>query len=304
MKLPGAFTLDLPLARAEIEAKAAYLNENPYYVIKVRSNFRDNPKINLPAQHGLMIVFDAATGFPAAILLDNGYITAMSAGAVGALTVKHLANKNIERVAVLGSGRQAYMQIKYLMSIREISTVSVWGRTPLNVDSYARLIVEDHDLDVEIAPTPEAAVQEADLIITATASQTPNQQADWLKPGVHIIAVGSNHPDQQELYPNVLQRADIIIADDLEQCIANGEIGHALATGVIARADIRGELGDLLIGKVPGRTHLDQITVADLTGLDVQETGVATLALERATFLGLGQRTEVSPLYVPSVPLG
>ena len=297
MTVPGEFTLNLPDVHGEVQVKGAYLNEAPYYAIKVGSNFHDNPTINLPTQSGLMAVFDAATGFPVAVMIDNGYLTRMRAGAAGALTAKYLANKTINHVAVIGSGNQAYIQIKSLMMVRDIiGTVFVWGRTPVNVDHYARHIVEDHDLNVEIAPSIKAAVNQADVIITATASHQPLIRADWLKPGVHIIAVGSNSPVKQELHLDVLQRTDVIIVDKFDQCATAGEIHHGLKAGVITGEDIQGELGDLILGEIPGRTHSDQITLADLTGLDTQDATVAALALEKALFLGLGQRISNSTM--------
>ncbi|MBN1992817.1 MAG: ornithine cyclodeaminase family protein [Anaerolineae bacterium] len=304
MNVPGDFTLNLPAVNGEVQVKGTYLDEAPYYVIKVGSNFRDNPSINLPAQSGLMVVFDAATGFPAAVLFDNGYVTSMRAGAAGALTAIYLANPQLDHVAVIGSGQQAYIQIKSLKTVRNnIGLVSVWGRTPVKVDTYARRIVEDHDLNVEIASSIEEAVRRADLIITATASEEPLIRAEWLKPGVHIIAVGSDRPNKQELHPKVLQRADVIIVDQYEQCAAVGEIHHGLAAGVISKDDVQGELGDLIIGKIPGRTHPEQITVADLTGLDTQDSTVATLALEKALFLGVGQRVAGSAIDIQNPPI-
>lgn len=292
MHVPGSFTLDLPEVSGKVDVEGAYLSQAPYYVVRVNSSFGNNPGLNLPVQSGLTTVFNAATGQPVAIMVDNGYLTHLRAAAAGALAARYLANQSIEQVAVIGSGHQAYIQLKSLMMVRNIGLVSVWGRSPLSVDSYARRLVEDHDLNIEIAPSLEAAVRRADLIITATSSEQPLIKADWLKPGVHLTAVGSDHPAKQELDVEVLQRADVIIADKLEQCAVAGEIHHALAAGVITRDKIQGELGDLIIGAIPGRTHPDQITVADLTGLEVQDTAVATLALEKAFFLGLGQTVE------------
>ncbi len=304
MNMPDSFSLHLPAADGESQVKGTYLLDAAYYVVRVGNTFQNNLSINLPIQNALIAVFDATTGFPAAIMVDNGYLTLLRAGAAGALTASYLANQELQRVAVIGSGRHAYAQIKALCEVRNINLVSVWGRTPVHVDNYARLIIEDHDLNVEIAPTVEAAVTNADLIITATASRQPLIQAEWLKPGVHIIAAGSNEPTKQELHPNVFSRSTVIIADDVEQCAANGEIHHALAAGVITKDKIRGGLGDLVIGKIEGRTHPDEITVADLTGLDVQESAIATLALEKALFLGLGLQTESSTTNIQTWPIG
>ncbi|NJO00141.1 MAG: ornithine cyclodeaminase family protein [Anaerolineales bacterium] len=289
---PGRFTLDMPGVKSKVEVEGSYLNETPYYVIRVHSRFHPEFQLNLPPHSGLALVFEANTGQPIALLVDNDYISQVRAGAAGALAVRYLANPTLNRVAVIGSGRQAYIQLKSLMIDRQIGLVSVWGRSPLHVDSYARRMVEDHDLNIEIAASPEAAVRSADLIITATSSQQPLLKADWLKPGVHINAVGSNHPGKQELNVDILQRADVIIADKLDQCMAAGEIHHGLKAGVIAPQQVQGELGDLIKGKIPGRTHPDQITLADLTGVEVQDTVIATLAMEKALFLGLGQRVE------------
>lgn len=297
VNIPGEFTLNLPNVNGEVQVKGTYLEETPYYVVKIGSTFRDNPSINLPTHSGLMTVFDAATGFPAAVMLDNGYLTRIRAGAAGALTAKYLAKEQVDRVAVIGSGHQAYAQIKSLKAVRpNIGVVSVWGRTPIKVDTYARRIVEDHDLNVEIAPSIETAVRDADVIITTTASEEPLVQAEWLKPGVHIIAAGSDQPYKQELHPNVLKRADVIIVDRFEQCAVAGEIHHALQAGTISDTDIQGEVGELVVGRIPGRTHPDQITVADLTGLDSQDSTVAILAMEKALYLGLGQRLATSAI--------
>jgi ornithine cyclodeaminase len=293
MNIPGNFMLKLPEVKGTVNVKGAYLQEAPYFVIRVGSNFHDNPLINLPTKSGLITVFDAATGFPAAIMIDNGYLSTVRAGAAGALATEYLANKKIEQIAVIGSGNQAYMQLKSLMNIRSFNLVSVWARSPLDADNYARRMVEDHDLNIRIVPSVEAAVQQADIIITATASTQPLIKADWLKPGVHITAIGSNNPAKQELETEVLERADVIIVDSFDQCATSGEIHHGLYTGVISKKDIHGDMASLIDGKIQGRTDSGQITLADLTGLDAQDAVVARLAMEKALFLGLGQRIEV-----------
>jgi ornithine cyclodeaminase len=136
-------------------------------------------------------------------------------------------------------------------------------------------------------------VQQADIVITATASQTPLIKAEWLKPGVHVTAVGSNRPLKQELEVEVLKRTEVIVADNLQQGIKLGEIHHGLQSGAIAMKHIQGELAALVAGKIPGRTRADQITLADLTGLEALDAVVATLALEKALYLGVGQRLEL-----------
>ncbi|MDM8529142.1 hypothetical protein QUF58_13160 [Anaerolineales bacterium HSG24] len=292
MNLPAAFTMSLPDVHGSVQVRGTYLEEAPYYVVKVGNNFQDNPTINLPMQSEMTMIFDAATGFPAAMLYDYGYLTRVRAGATGAVAAKYLANSELKRIAIIGSGKQAYMQLKMLKLVRNINSVVVWGRSPMNVDTYARRLIEEHDFNIEIAVSVEEAVSEADLVITTTASEQPLVKPEWLKPGVHINAVGSNSPTKQELYPTVLELADVIVTDKLIQSIMMGEIYHALDKSIITEENVQGELGDLIIGKFAGRTNPDQITVADLTGRTMQDFALSVLALEKALFLGLGRRIQ------------
>jgi ornithine cyclodeaminase len=289
--ISDSFVLNFPEVNGEATVKGSYIQETPYYIIKISSTFHDNPNSELPAESGILAVFDAATGFPVGLMVDNGYLANIRAGAVGALAAKYLANDEAELAVVIGSGSQAYIQLKSLLAVRAIKKVLIWDQSPLNAENYVRHLVEDHQLDIEIAPSVEEAVAQADILIAAASSQQPLVRESWLKPGVHITAVSS--AATQTLYPAVFQRADIIIAANLEQSLAQGEIGRALAQKLISRADVAGELSSLIVGKISGRTRPDQITVADLSGLKEQDIVLASLALEKALFFGLGQRIEM-----------
>lgn len=293
MNVPGSFSLQLPEVNGNVDVRGAYLQETPYYVIKAGSNFRDNPSINLPAKSGLITVFDAATGFPAAIMVDNGYLTHIRAGAAGAIAAEYLAARQTDHITVIGAGSRAFMQLKSLMSVRNFVSASVWASSPLDADNYARRMVEDHDINIQIAPSVKEAVQNANLIIADVNAGHIPLEADWLKAGVHITVLGSNIPSKPVLTANALQQVDVIIVDNYDQCATSGEIHHGLSQNIISQQTIQGDLGNLVSGKLPGRTHSEQITLADLTGLDTQDAVVATLAMEKALFLGLGQRVEV-----------
>ena len=290
---PGEFTLNLLDVNGEVDVKGSYIQDAPYYVVKVDSYFQNNPAINLPGNSGLVTVFDAATGFPAAIMADNGYLANIRAGVSGALSAQHLANQQLNQVAVIGTDGQAYIQLKALMVVKEIPLVKVWGPSPLDADTYARRMVEDHDVNIEIASTAEEAVGQADLIITTIAHPNALLDANWIKPGVHITAVGSHRPSLPKLHPNILRQADLLVVDNLEKCSRFGEVQHGLAANTITMDDIHGDLGNLVYGTVNGRMDINQITLADLIGLDIIDTVVATLALEKALFFGLGQRVGI-----------
>lgn len=288
--LPDVINFSLPSLESESHVKGAYIAGAPHFVIKVANSFYGNPALGLPSGSGLMLAFDATTGFLDAILLDNGYLTNLRTGAAGAVAARHLAPDQIRQAAFIGSGTQARFQFRAIASVRRIPSVIVWSRNPANADRFAREIVDDCDCDAHVAETIEEAVRSSDLIITTTPSYQPLVFADWVQSGITLIAVGSDSPDKQELDANILARADVVIADRLNQCAKFGEIHHALAAGLLALDDVSGELGDVIVGRIPGRTADDQMIVSDLTGVGVQDAAIADLVLEKAYFIGLGQQ--------------
>ncbi len=281
--LPGVINLDLPEFEGEVHVKAAYLTGHDHYVIKVASGFYKNPLHGLPTGDGLMLVYKAMTGELAAILFDRGYLTDLRTAAAGAVAAKYLARADLRRVAVIGSGVQARLQLLALAEVRSFSEVSVWSRHGENVERYVKEIAALlPQTRFHPSPSLEEAVREADIIITATPSREPLVKAEWLKPGVQITAIGSDGPDKQELYPEVLARADFIFCDSVEQCHRLGEVHHTLQAGVISEEKISGEIGELVSGRKAGRRSARDITVADLTGLGVQDAAIADLFLRLA----------------------
>jgi len=293
--LPGVINLDLPEFEGEVHVKAAYIEEEEYYVIKVASGFYQNPGRGLPVGNGLMQVFKAKTGELAAILFDRGYLTELRTAAAGAVAAKYLAKASIAEVAVIGSGFQARFQLKALAEVRSFEKVTAWSRRPENVWKY----IEDMKpvfpkVSFSGAATAAQAVKEADLIITATPSREAIIRAEWLKPGAHITAMGSDGPEKQELFPEVLARADRVFCDSVEQCRRLGEVHHALKSGAISLDKISGEIGELVLGLKAGRQNNHEITVADLTGLGVQDAAIAGLFLRLAREAGVpGQTVDI-----------
>jgi ornithine cyclodeaminase len=289
-QLPGVIHLDIPendlsQKRGEIHVKAGYMNGCPYYAVKIVSGFPGNAKLGLPVNDGMIVVFDANTGVPAAFLLDNGFITDFRTGAAGAVAAKHLARKKINAVAVIGSGAQAQYQVEMLALERNFSEVRIWGRDRQKAKSRADELAKSPGIpacNFAVMESVEEAVQDADIVITVTASREPLVRAAWLKPGATVIAVGSDAPDKQELDVDVLARADKIVADSIVQCLHLGEIHHAVGRGVVTKEKIYAELGEITGGLKPGRTSEDEIIVCDLTGVGVQDVAAASLILGSA----------------------
>lgn len=276
--VPAVINLDVPAHRGEFHVKTALIDGVPYVAVKIASGFYDNPGRGLPSGSGLMAVFDATTGLPVALLLDNGFLTDIRTGAAGAIAAEALAPARFATVGVIGSGLQARFQIACLRVVRTFSRIVAWSPDRAHLDRYISEMRAD-GYEALAAATPEAVCRAADVIVTATPTRQPLVRAEWLRPGQHVTALGSDSPGKQELDPECLARADLIVVDRLTQCAAFGELRHALDDGL--RPDrVHGELGEIVAGIKKGRTSDTQITIADLTGVGFQDTAIASRAIE------------------------
>jgi ornithine cyclodeaminase len=265
--------------------KAGYVHGGPSYAVKIVSGFPGNPGLGLPANDGMVVVFDAETGAPAALLLDGGLLTEVRTGAAGGVAARHLAPSHPGAIAMIGTGGQSRFQIDALSRVRSFETVRVWGRDPGHARAAAEGIAALPSLprgcDVTAAASVREAVADASIVITATASREPLLRADWLAPGAHVTALGSDQEDKQELDPSVLAEADLVAADSVAQCLRIGELHHAVEAGAIDPATVV-ELGSIAGGEAGGRARDEQRTVCDLTGVGVQDVVAAALVLEAA----------------------
>jgi ornithine cyclodeaminase/alanine dehydrogenase-like protein (mu-crystallin family) len=281
-ELPAVIHLDVPERGGDIHIKAGHLHGASHYALKVASGFANAGRYLVD---GMVVVFDSATGAPAAFLMDHGFITDLRTGAAGGVAARHLAPKEVRAVAVIGTGAQSRYQLEGLACERAFEEVRIWGR---NADR-ARVAAEDVSASpwlpsgarVTTAGTVEEAVAGADVVITVTASREPLVRAGWLAPGAHVTAVGSDGADKQELEPAVLGGADLVVADSRAQCARIGEIHHALDAGALEELDVI-ELGEITAARRPGRTSSTKRTVADLTGVGVQDVAAAAMVLEKA----------------------
>jgi ornithine cyclodeaminase/alanine dehydrogenase-like protein (mu-crystallin family) len=278
---PGVIHLDVPESGGEVHVKAGFLHGEPSYAIKASSGFSG---VDPPAIDGLVMVFDARTGAPAAFLLDNGYLTDLRTGAAGGVAARHLAPERVERVAVIGTGLQARYQVEALGVVRpRFTSVRVWGRTAEHADVCVADLAERLGPEVAVvrAAEVEAAVDGAQVVITCTAAREPLVRASWLAPAAHVTAVGSDGAGKQELDPEILRQADLVAVDSLGQSSVLGELQHAPD-----QRDRAIELGSICAGARPGRTNDTQLTVCDLTGLGVQDVAAATAVLAHASDRG------------------
>ncbi|MDE0364552.1 MAG: ornithine cyclodeaminase family protein [Gammaproteobacteria bacterium] len=257
----------------ECHIKYGHIHGDAVFVIKIATGFYENPSRGLATGGGMMIVMSAETGEPLSLLDDSGYLTDVRTAIAGCIAARYLAPDAVECIGIVGAGMQARMQLQYLRHVRDCNRVIVWARRGERSAAYRREMA-DAGYDVRVADSLRDLCDSSNLIVTATASTAPLVRSEWVRPGTHITAMGSDTPGKQELDPLLFARAGVCAVDSLPQCLDHGESGYAVAGGHIAEASLV-ELGDIIAGKAKGRSNPREITIADLTGVAVQDIQVA-----------------------------
>ena len=268
----------------DVDVKGAYVRGEDAFAIKIGTGFFGNSALGLPNCGGIVVVLDARNGLFRGVFFDNGYLTDLRTGLAGAVAARHLALQNVETVGVVGTGAQARYQIECLALVREFDRLLVAGRDPGRVRIYCDEMAERLGVTATPAGSVEALVRGSQIVVTTTQSTKALIEAGWLHPGLHITAMGSDLPGKQEIDPQALARADLVVCDSLAQCLIGGELQHAGAAGVEIAAT---ELGEITSGRSRGRTSDTQITICDLTGTGVQDTAIALEAYRQAVAQGL-----------------
>ena len=256
----------------DVHIKYGYITGDEYYVIKIASGFWNNEQLGISNGQGMMLLFKQQTGQCEAILLDDAYLTDVRTAVAGAICAELFANE-VNCIGVLGTGLQARMQVQYLKNITSCHKVLVWGRNRKKMEIYQKDMAR-LGFQVDLSSAPKEVAKECNLIITTTASTVPLLSSINIQPGTHITAMGSDTLTKQELEVDILSMADLLVADSIAQCKERGEIFHGLTSGSIIKDEIV-ELGIILNGSQAGRSSPDQITVADLTGVAVQDIQIA-----------------------------
>lgn len=280
--VPPVMHMDVARYKGAIDIKSAYVEGVDCVAVKIASGFFENYKLGLPSCSAMVVLLDASTGMCKAVLLDNGYLTDLRTGLAGAVAARHLAPQNIDTVGVVGAGAQARYQIESLRLVRDFRQLLVYSRNKDKAAAYASEMSAKFGIDIRAVDDCETLVRASQLVVTTTPSTTPIIKADWLHPGLHITAMGSDLPGKQELEADVLTRADIVVCDRQAQCAIIGELQHASQTVSTI------ELGDITSRKTTGRMSQEQITVCDLTGVGVQDTAIGALAYQRAVAANMG----------------
>lgn len=287
VEMPPIMHMSVSEHNGDVDIKSAYVRGEPSIAVKVAAGFFDNSKQGLPNSSGMVVVVSAKTGRCEAVLLDNCYLTDLRTGLAGAVAAQHCAPNKPAVLGVVGAGVQARFQAEAFALVRPVQKVFVAARAQDQLDAYRVDMEARLGVSVETSTSIEDVVGQSDVIVTTTPSKAPLIKAEWLRPGQHITAMGSDLPGKQELDLDVLQAADIIVADKPEQSRTHGELQHISDAGQLKAAPLA--LGDVITGAVKGRVNAEQITVCDLSGIGVQDTAIALYVLRAATQQRLGQ---------------
>lgn len=267
----------------DVHVKSAWLAGHSIFTVKVAAWFAARADSGRSAASGYIAVHDAQTGDLLALLQDEHYLTDIRTAAAGAVATRLLARRCAHRLAVLGTGVQAHLQILAACAVRPIDTVAIWGRGRAAAESLRRVLESElPGVDIRIADSAESATRESDILITATSSRRAIVSGEWLQPGQHVTAVGADDPSKAELDTGCFLHADVLVVDSRTEAPRHaGDLRSAIESGIITEADIDAEIGELVLGTQPGRQDDEQITIAKLIGLGIQDLAAAEVAMHR-----------------------
>jgi alanine dehydrogenase len=288
-EVPPAGILGMAVGGGGFHIKAAVLGNR--FAAKVNGNFSGNPQRGMPAIQGAVVLCDAGTGRPLAIM-DSIEITIQRTGAATAVAAKYLARPGSEVATICGCGNQGRVQLRALSRVLPLVRAFTFDTDPLRAREFSAELAAE--LGIEISPRADLAqaVSRSDVCVTCTPSREPILHRGVLRPGTFLAAVGSDSADKQELDPAILSSAKVVV-DALDQCAEIGELHHALKASLMAREDVHAELGEIVAGRKPGRTSEEEIIVFDSTGTALQDVAAAAAVYENALRRSAGRQIEL-----------
>jgi len=249
-----------------------------------------NPLRGLPTVMAKIVLNDPDTGFEWADM-DGTLITNYRTGASGGVAAEVLSRPDAARLGVIGAGEQARTQIAAILQVRQIQEIIICDCARARAQALQDEVASLYPVQVRLALDSRETALASDILVTVTPSETPLVRRDWVRPGTHINAIGADAAGKQELDPEILKIARIVV-DDWAQASHSGEINVPLSQGVITQEMVDGSLGEVVAGKKPGRQRPEEITVFDSTGLIIQDLSLGFAVFNRAQQRGLGEVKE------------
>jgi len=269
----------------------AYLGQPRVLGAKVVTVFGGNFGTPYESHQGSVLLYECEHGRPLAIV-DAGAITTIRTGAVTAVATRALARAEASNLALLGSGTQAIGHLEAMCAVRPITSVRVWSRSIEHAQKFAEREAARRNLDIRAVSSAEAAVRDADIICTLTPATAPILRAEWLAPGAHVNAIGSSVPGYRETETAVVARSRVFV-DRRESALNEADdIRIPLREGVIGEEHIRGEIGEVLLGRVPGRANETEVTLFKALGLAIEDLAAAYHVYAKGKAQGVGTSLE------------
>ncbi|MGH2722876.1 MAG: ornithine cyclodeaminase family protein [Actinomycetota bacterium] len=263
--------------------------------VKVITVFPGNEGTELDSHQGIVVLYEMERGTPLA-LVDATSVTAVRTAAVSGAATRALAREDAGDLAILGSGTQARTHLEAMAAVRDLRRVRVWSRTAENAHRFAERGSEHRGTPVEVVASAKEAVEGADIVCTTTSAREPVLLGEWLSPGAHVNAVGYGGREGRELDGAAVARARMF--GDRRESVENesGDYLLARAERAIGADHLAGELGEVLTGKVEGRTSPEDITLFESLGLAVEDVAAVKLIHETAAATGAGTRVDLGGL--------
>jgi ornithine cyclodeaminase len=265
----------------------AYIEQPSRLGAKLVTVFNDNHRRGLPSHLATIVLLDPETGALLA-LMDGRYITEARTAAVSAVSARHLSRTDAATLAIIGSGVQARSHLEAYADVRTLRDVRVWSP---NERSRARVVEEmsgQVPAQLHNSRSAREAVEGADLVVLVTSSPTPVIDDAWVAPGAHVVSVGACRPDQREMAPALVARSRLFVDSRAAALVESGDVVMGLAERRFDEGHIAGELGELVLNRVAGRTSPEQITVFKSLGMAVEDVVTADLVFRRAIESGAG----------------
>lgn len=254
---------------------------------KLVTVFGENHKKNLPSHLATILLLDPDTGALLAII-DGRYITEARTAAVSAVSTRFLANPGASTLAIIGSGVQARSHLEAYQHVRQLKEVRIWSPRPRSREQFVDDMSPHSTAPIIAASTAEAAVRGADLIVLVTSSPTPVIDDAWVAEGAHVVCVGACRPTQQEMPPMLVKRGRVYVDSTAAALVESGDIVMNIEAGLFDASHVRGEIGELVLGRIPGRQSDKDITIFKSLGMAVEDVVAADLVLRRAIETGSG----------------
>jgi alanine dehydrogenase len=272
----------------------AYFGLMPAYVpspaslgAKLVTVFGENHKRNLPSHLATILLLDPETGALQAIM-DGRYITEARTAAVSAVSTRFLSKPEASTLAIIGSGVQARSHLEAYQLVRQLKQVRIWSPKQRSREQFVDDMSGQVPVPIVAAESAEAAVTGADLIVLVTSSPTPVIDDAWVSNGAHVVCVGACRPNQQEMPPALVKRSRLYVDSKAAAVVEAGDVVMNIAAKLFDESHIRGELGELVLGRIEGRRSADEITVFKSLGMAVEDVVAADLVFRRAAESGAG----------------